>query len=366
MAAHHLYIAKTLPGEFRAMSELRSGHEKRMLTLFDLSKPKEELARFEDAKDRDAAYIAEVAERIAGVWSGTTLIDAMRWGAGATIKSGQSIVPYFYDQLVGWGLDVVPVIGYDRWGSEVYRKGLEGITLRDGQLVCLRLESYAIKDAEDPEFFQEQIKEIVDAMKVDPSNYLVLIDFEDTTVASLEQLVNSGNSVIQALAEFGFTKYATAGCSIPQFINEALPKHNSTGKIIRKEWTIFQTFMSAYPQYSWLYGDYGVRGPKSADVHTKHTNGKIRYTTSDMYFAARGHSLSEGNKGAQMYALAKWIMNSEYFMGAQFSWGDGEIIRCAQKQFRGRPVDWIAIDTNHHLTWVVREVEELVRRLART
>jgi hypothetical protein len=33
--------------------------------------------------------------------------------------------------------------------------------------------------------------------------------------------------------------------------------------------------------------------------------------------------------------------------------------------FKGNPSDWIAIDTNHHLTWVVQEVEELVMPLAR-
>jgi hypothetical protein len=365
MAAHYLYIAKTMPGEFRALSELESGYKKKMLTLFDLSTIEGDEARFKGVKDPNAAYIIEVAERINGIWDGTTLIDATRWSADATINSGQQIIPYFCDQLVSWGLDVVPVIGYDRWGSEVYRQGLQGINLSDGQLVCLRLESYAFKDAEDPEFLRDQIKEILEAMKVDPANYLVLVDFEDTTVASLEQFVNSGTNVMEALDKLGFARCATAGCSIPPFIDQALPKHNSTGKIIRKEWTLAQTFMETYPQYSWLYGDYGVRGPKSADVPNKHTNGKIRYTTSGAYFAARGHSLSEGNKGAQMYALAKWIMDSEYFMHGDFSWGDREIIRCALKQFKGRSVDWIAIDTNHHLTWVVQEVEELVMRLAR-
>jgi hypothetical protein len=371
MAANYLYIAKTMPGEFRAMSELRSGHEKRMLTLFDLSNPHDELARFEHAKDRNAAYIAEMAERIAGIWSGTTLIDAMRWSASATINSGQAVIPYFYDQLMGWGLDVVPVIGYDRWGSDVYRQGLQGIDLRDNKRVCLRLESFAMKDAAEPDFLREQINEIVDAMEVDPTNYLVLIDFEDTTATPLEQMVNTGNSVIEALAGFGFTKYVVAGCSIPPFIDQAIPRHNETGKIMRREWTVFQTFMRAYPQYTWLHGDYGIRGPKSVDAPNKHTNGKIRYTTSAMYFAARGHSLSEGNKGAQMHDLAKWIMDSEYFMGADFSWGDRELVRCAMKElknkkpFKGNPTGWIAIDTNHHLTWVVQEVEELVMRLAR-
>jgi hypothetical protein len=58
-------------------------------------------------------------------------------------------------------------------------------------------------------------------------------------------------------------------------------------------------------------------------------------------------------------------------MGSEFNWGDREVIRCALRQLRGKKVfvgnqsDWIAIDTNHHVTWVGQEVEELVMRMAR-
>jgi hypothetical protein len=344
-----------------------------MLPLFDLSKVKPELAKFKHATDINQAHISDIALQISEVWNGgTALIDAMRWDANATTKSGQHIITYFYDRLIELGVDATPVLGYDRWQSKPYRVALQGLELPDDHLVCLRLESEALKDAAEPEFFAEQIKTMVEDMEVDPGNYLVLIDFEDTTVASLEQLVDRGTRVVEALKGIGFTKYATAGCSIPPSIELAVPNENSTGKVIRKEWTLWQTFTAAYPNYSWLFGDYGVRGPKSADdAPNPNTNGKIRYTTSGMHFVARGHSMKRENKGAQMHDLAMKIMRYQHFMGGEFSWGDRELVRSAMKELRGRKVfkgnqsDWIAIDTNHHLTWVGQEVEELVMRMAR-
>jgi hypothetical protein len=50
-------------------------------------------------------------------------------------------------------------------------------------------------------------------------------------------------------------------------------------------------------------------------------------------------------------------------MGENFSWGAGQIIKCMEAKFRGTPSNWLAIDTNHHIAWVMLEVEEFVLQL---
>jgi hypothetical protein len=67
-----------------------------------------------------------------------------------------------------------------------------------------------------------------------------------------------------------------------------------------------------------------------------------------------------------MSGLAATVVNSPHFFGEHFSWGDGEIKLCSSQGAFGNPCTWIAIDTNHHLVFVVQEVEEFQRsRVAR-
>jgi Beta protein len=208
-----------------------------------------------------------------------------------------------------------------------------------------------------------QVLQMLEEMVATPGSCRVLLDFEDATVVSVEQLMERGHRVMDELSDLGFKDFATAGSSIPPSIDLAVATTDSTGRVIRREWTVWRTLRVAYPQYSWLFGDYGVRGPKSADdIISTHTNGKIRYTSADIYFIARGHSMQKEGKGEQMYGLAHTIMNSRHYMGPEFSWGDAEIVRCSRGEFKGTSTMWIAIDTSHHMAWVVQEVAEYVMR----
>ncbi len=366
MAVNYLSILKTKRGEFTALSYLENDQKKRLLPLFDLTKPSKSVARFEGCFDITQAYVDETAEKIAEVWgSRAALVDAMRWPADQALKSGVHLISYFYERLTTLGVKVIPVLGYDRWESDVYRDAMGSLELDAGGQVCLRLDTHALEDSADPDFLEDRVKQMLQDMALTPANCLVLIDFEDTTVSSIEQLVDQGHSVIAALAGIGFKHFATAGCSIPASIEQAVSKPDSTGKIVRREWTLWRSLRAAYPKLSWLFGDYAVRGPKAADdIIAPDTNGKIRYTTSGGYFIARGHSLRKGNKGAQMYDLAKVVKQSPHFMGPTFSWGDRELVKCSNGDFKGAPWKWIAIDSSHHITWVVAEVEEFVQQHA--
>ncbi|MCZ6094613.1 hypothetical protein O5171_07285 [Escherichia coli] len=77
-----------------------------------------------------------------------------------------------------------------------------------------------------------------------------------------------------------------------------------------------------------------------------HANGKIRYTIENKYFVARGHSKQKGNKGAQMYDLARIIVKSPYYLGAGFSWGMIELRLAAERKLRvARPSGLATIPT---------------------
>lgn len=334
-----------------------------MLPLFEVGRITESVsqaARFKDSSALTCAYLDETAERIAEVRKGrSALVDAYQWPADSTTETGEHVLPYIYAKLQLLGVDVIPVIGYDRWDSQPYKLAMQNLEVSGDRYCCLRLDSHAIEDSADPDYFEEQVLGILDDLNLEAERCAVLIDFGDITNISLEDLIDQASGVLELLGSMGFRFFATAGCSLSPTIDGAVKKQNSTGKVVRKEMLLWQTLSAEYPQLKWLFGDYGVRGPNTAEgVISPHTNGKIRHTISKHFFIARGHSVQIGDKGAQMHKLAQTIIDSPHYMGDGFSWGDARILACSREEFKGNSTDWIAIDTSHHIAYVIAEIEE--------
>lgn len=368
MKAKYLPIFKAKAGEFKAIANATASQARCMLPLFEVSrigKSVREAKRFKGCKELTCAYLDEVAEDIAKIRTGkTALIDAFQWAADACTETGEHVIPYIHAQLQAHGVETVPVIGYDRWDSHSYQEAIQNIKLASSGYYCLRLDSHAIEDASEPEYFDERISEILDTLDLEPKRCGVLIDFGDVTALSVEKLLDQAEAVMEVVGTKEFKFFSTAACSLPPTIDAAVKKHNTTGFVARKEMLLWQALRSSYPKIKWLFGDYGVRGPNSAeDVITPDANGKIRHTVSKKYFVTRGQSIRTGDKGKQMHRLAKAVTESEHYMGEGFSWGDAQILACSRFLMGpGNSTSWIAIDTNHHIAWVVAEIEEFELR----
>ena len=103
--------------------------------------------------------------------------------------------------------------------------------------------------------------------------------------------------------------------------------------------------------------------PTTTEKPSKYTNGKIRHTVKKQMFVVRGHPFTHDHNNTQMYGLSAIVVESPHFLGEDFSWGDMQILPGSRKGGRLDLTLWIAIDTNHHLTFAVQEVEEFERNL---
>jgi hypothetical protein len=289
------------------------------------------------------------------------MLDVFHWSPNATTETGEHVVPYLISHVEALGVPVIPVVGYDRWESPAYRLALTSLDLPADRLYCLRLDPTAIADAAEPDFFSENIEAIISDIGVPESRCIALVDFADVCSQSIEELQSQAERIFSILDRFNFHSWSLAGCSLPSTIDGAVKNPDTTGKVVRRELLIWRAILQMYPTATVAFGDYGVRSPKSNEgVPNPHTNGKIRYTIDHHFLVARGHSMQLPGKGEQMWTLADKIVKSPHFMGASFSWGDARIVECSQKAFKGGAAQWIEIDTNHHLVYVLAEVEEAV------
>lgn len=364
MTAFYVPILKAKTAEFTALAHVADADAASTLPLMEIPRFPAQRAKFKQSSTPITDYLDEVIEYIAESWAGRTLmIDPRLWSPEATTESGEHVVPYVCKALQEEGVVAYPVINSDLWDSAPYRRALGNVDIGSQGFYCIRLDKEAISDAVDEDHFNEILDQIVSGLGVPESSFSVLLDMGDLTRDEYDETIGSLSIAINLLEDRSFRFVITAGCTIPASINEAVRKQNSTGYVDRTEISAWKYCHSSYPRLTIAFGDYGVRNPNSKDgTIAPDANGKIRYTIPDQYFVVRGYSRRIGAKGAQLHELCRTLIASDHYLGADFSWGDSEILACANRDTKpGNLTSWIAIDTSHHIAEVVAEIHEFDR-----
>lgn len=357
MKPEYVPILRVKRGELTAVTKLTRKSARKILPLFDIPTPKDGTSTLD--------HLDKVAQQLANAWGGAPiLLDAFFWLPNAIAESGEHVLTYAASKLGELGTKVMPIAGYDRWDDDFYRAALTALAVDQGLQTAIRIDFDGIEEASDEAYFQERVSEILNSLNQNPSETMAILDFADMTHISVEDAVSRANTCLSRLAKMGFSEMVIAGSSIPPSIDSAVRQPDHVGLLTRKEMLAWQALTPDFPTLT--FGDYGVRSPRAADdIIAPDANGKIRYTIARKFFIARGHSLRRGTKFAQYYDLARRVIDSEYFMGEEFSWGDQEIAKCANKLFKGNSTTWISIDSNHHMTSVLAEVFEFRQRVER-
>lgn len=111
-----------------------------------------------------------------------------------------------------------------------------------------------------------------------------------------------------------------------------------------------------------VYSDYGVTKFTETDIDFSRLKypilPKVRYTTYDEYIVLKGRRDHTLGKNIKDYAdLALEILNSNYYFGENFSFGDSEIKeRATGKKGPGNHTQWVTISANHHIAVVVSQL----------
>jgi len=357
-------IMKAKQGEFEAIKPIRIEQlEHQIQPLFH------PLFEMPNVYREGASRIADVTnrcEKIGVLWGGNiALVDGYFWKPSeAILENGEHFLTYTYNKLFALGVNVVPVIGYDRWFdqmSSLYNQTMRNLNYPDAPYFCIRLDGDAMYDIDEPDFFREQLDSIIFDLKLTENNCSILIDFGDVSVnrITIEQMLTKSTDFLEILSAYDFKYIAISGASYPESVAEAIHDHDTDGPVLRKEMVVWQTLRKKFPNAKLKFSDYGARHPApEKDIRNKHTNGKIVYTIDLNYFVVRGHPFSRDGNHSHRKQLANRLVNSIYYEGADFSWGDEKIFECANgiKKFIGNSTQWVSIDTSHHIKYVVEEV----------
>lgn len=373
MTPKYVPILKAKKGEFDAYKNLPRAVQLNTFPIFELPQLTSKMlesSTYSAVSNPYEYFVNKCALGLSSSVSVPTLgVDIHSWAPNSTIESGEHILSTFTSALTTQGCEVVPVVGYDRWEDEEYSTVLKLLSQTKERFI-IRLDSFAFEDMVEEDLFIENLEDIITSMGLDTSKCSVVLDFGDISKRSIIEIEEQVDTALSMLSDYHFNFISIVGCSVTTDINGMVPTINSTGLVVRKELKVWKSVKTFNPDMKFVFGDYGIANPNVADgLIAPDANGKIRYTISDSYFVVRGYSRRQGEKGAQMHGLCQSLIDSGYYCGADFSWGDGMIEKCANHEkikgrvFVGNPTSWVSIDTTHHMTFVTNEILEFERAL---
>ena len=366
MTPTYIPILKAKKGEFDALQTASTATAERIQPMFEIPAFKGSTAnakRFENLAQPTVAYLNEIVVKIATVRPGMPcFLDSRHWAPNATLENGEHVLSYALSRLSALGVHTNPVVNYDVWDDPEYQEVFKNAGASDAGTLCIRLESDAFDDMDDPDYFSDRLNSIITATAFPEAQICILIDFRDTTALSVVDMQAVAEKCIDNLNSWQFAYIGIAGSSIPIMINDAVEEVNSTGYVTRKEVLTWKALRKAYPRLNLVFSDYAIRNPNAIDdVPAPHANGKIRYTISNQFFVVRGHSLQFHDKGKQYHRLSAEVVKSPHYMGPEFSYGDAHLLQCSKGEGGcGNSTTRITLDTTHHLAAVTVEIIEFV------
>lgn len=187
-----------------------------------------------------------------------------------------------------------------------------------------------------------------------------LTDIKDTRTAHSHYISQYYQNLKSNLPNFT-GKFIIGGSSIPKDLPRS--DYNPYALEPRIEWLGFSDFMSSMAVIADtnkpIFADYSITYPlESEPVTYVNPNAKVRYTISDNYLFAVGYQVHTHTDGfGQYHDISAKIVNSPYFMGRSYSWGDKYLEECASRTASsGNMETWVKVGHNHHITFVTRDI----------
>lgn len=131
---------------------------------------------------------------------------------------------------------------------------------------------------------------------------------------------------------------------------------------------LLEKFNSTNIKEKLIYSDYGVTKYTDSEIDFSILKygilPKVKYTLDNSYIVLKGERNQKTRKLVKNYAaLAKEIIESDYYYGEDFSYGDQEIKERAlglNKKGPGSNTNWVTISANHHIVVVIEQLSKLV------
>jgi len=347
-------ILKGKEGEFAALEALRDSIPDRIMPVIEIPN-----VPYDYANERPSRsvpdHISNVTERLRRSWDARPVyIDVPSVDDD---EGGPAPLDIALRRCEEQGIQGVPVISRRSAPEVVQAAARYAEATRSG--ACVRL---FVDDFEDDVEIEADITALLAPFR-DAVCDLILDLADISNSASPAQLIARSMLSMMPIRE-RWRRVILAAASFPVDLSDV--DAATTTLIPRREWQLWQALQrrpTGLPRQGIVYSDYAIAHPvpRELDPRIMVMSASIRYTTDEDWLVVKGRNVRQYGF-EQYFDLCRTLVERPEYRGADFSWGDEYIARCAARELGpGNATTWRKVGTNHHITVVVRAVANAER-----
>jgi hypothetical protein len=360
MAPYPVYvpILKGKEGEFAAIEALDADIRDRVMPLIEVPPIPYDWANERPMKSL-GQHIGNIADRLLKAWgAGRPLYLDLSWafGEGAVESSAESLGSVLRSCREA-SIHAVPVIAID--DGAAYRKAAGAYHRDCGVGICVRL---IVPDFDDDVDLDTELEKILADSDLPAEQVDILIDL-DSLEGDVQRSVLVARSLLAVVPQpSAWRRLIVAASSFPSDLSGV--EAAGISELPRTEWLVWERLQRrAVIRPDIVYADYAIAhpSPKELDPRVMRMSASIRYTDSRAWVIVKGRNVRQWGFD-QYFDLAGQLAAHRAYRGAGFSWGDRYINECAARSVGpGNATTWRKVGTNHHITLVVRQLEETLQ-----
>lgn len=249
------------------------------------------------------------------------------------------------------GVPLVPVTGLAAHPD--HQRGIRELA-RDGQGVCLRVAPSEL--GRNP---VAKLTLFLRSLPVEPAQADIILDLHSVKEPDEDGWYDDLRPVLLALSSgFACRSLTLLSGAFPTDLSRLRP---GAREVPRVDWRLWRRLATLALSQTLDFGDYAIANPEARAMTASFVSpsASIRYTAEDTWVTLRGKSIiRDGSE--QFHELSAALVGHASFRGPRFSWGDRYIAACAKRQDGpGNSTVWRQVGTNHHLTFVARQLATL-------
>jgi len=355
--AIYVPVLKWKQGEYLALKELKAP-DKACL------KPLVEVVPIPTPLDDDTppveldVHIAKLPKQVVANWGVEQefWLDVSLLQEPAQMSDGSHALEWLLRELRDQGAKAVPAVNPDSSTAAVL--AAKTAHEMDGRGVCFRIDE-AVGD--DPAL-QSILDRMLTQLGVSPAQVDLVLDVGCVGASEVDRTAIATRHIIQRLPYLA--AWRTLVLASSGFPENMAGQSVGISAIQRSDWlTWLKVKMDADSgriERLPIFGDYAIAHPELADVdpRTMQMSANIRYTSTDTWVIYKGRGVRRYGF-EQIYDLCAQLVASPCYRGAGFSFGDWVYNERATKRDdhgKGNASQWRRDATNHHMTFVVRQI----------
>jgi hypothetical protein len=350
MALGHTYlpILKWKRGEQTAVAHLAPAVKSALLPVFE-ALPDSGAATKTTAGSFNASLNKLIAQ-IGSSWGAATAALELAGVAAPRVSvRGNHPVDVAFARARADGLALIPVTGLGRGGA--HDQAVARVVARDQRGLVLRVSGDDLVDVS----LATRLGVLANSLGTTCSAVDLVLDWGFADASTAPRVAAAAAAAAVQLSALPWRTITFAAGSFPQSLSHI---GASTAHLLRGDWAAWNQ-LRAMPHLAHVrFGDYAVAHP--VYTHVPYVGAaNIRYTVDAHWLVLRGHKLTGPAYGGfgQFVTLARQLAADPRYCGPAFSWGDDRIARfAAGAAGTGNSTTWRAIATNHHLTFVARQI----------